>query len=97
MFRNKEADPSWRATVEAAIKAARRAGQDTAIAPEAEFYTIGSSLPPADISFSAERGDGPEMLRLCEDGRILVRGKEVADDVEVYHALREFLGLSSKR
>jgi len=43
---------------------------------------------PADITFWAK---ATEVLKLCEDGKFLVRGKEVTKDVEVYEALKSFL------
>src|ERR1700679_2505238 len=36
--------------------------------------------------------DAIEMLRVCGDGRVLVRGVQVDDDIEFYHEFRDWLG-----
>ena len=45
-----------------------------------------------DITFSC---DGKEMLRLCDDGRIIIRGEKVATNVEVYKAFIDWMNESS--
>lgn len=35
--------------------------------------------------------DGTESIRIEPDGKFFVRGKEVAEDVEVYEAMKRFL------
>jgi len=41
-----------------------------------------------DIIFSTASG---EIIKLCGDGRIYVKGREVADDIELVDGLREWL------
>jgi hypothetical protein len=46
-----------------------------------------------DFIFQLGSGaDAIEMLRVCGDGRVLVRGVQVDDDIEFYHEFREWLG-----
>jgi hypothetical protein len=47
-------------------------------------------LPPGDISFHVSDLNKP-VLTLKADGKILVHGKEIADDKEVYPALLEII------
>ena len=49
------------------------------------------NLPRDDIIFLS--GD-QEMLRLCKNGDFLVEGRKVTNDIEVYQALKQFLGFS---
>jgi len=45
-----------------------------------------------DITFSCEE---KEMLRLCGDGRIIIRGEKVATNVEAYKAFIDWMNESS--
>ena len=45
-----------------------------------------------DITFSCEE---KEMLRLCKDGRILIRGEKVATNIEAYKAFIDWMNESS--
>jgi len=43
-----------------------------------------------DITFSCEE---KEMLRLCEDGQIIIRGEKVATNVEAYKAFIDWMNM----
>jgi len=51
------------------------------------YAPIGSA-----IHFQTSNREYPEMLKLCENGDIFVKGKLVENDIEVVDAMREFLG-----
>lgn len=53
-----------------------------------------TDMTSEDIIFHGN--DQVEALRICADGKFLVKGKEVAEDREVYHAMRRFLQLAEK-
>ena len=44
---------------------------------------------PRDIVFFIK--DDKEILRLCENGDILVKKEKIVNDIEVYNALKIFL------
>lgn len=46
------------------------------------------SLPPGDIIFGTPWG---EMLRLCANGNIYVKGRLAANDLEVVNTFKEYL------
>ena len=49
----------------------------------------GSELEPNTISFTTT--DTMEIIKLCENGDIFVKGKLIENDKEVVDAMREFL------
>ncbi len=49
-------------------------------------------VPTFDICFGNYDGN-KTLIKLCSDGKILIRGEEVDDNKEVYRALRELLHL----
>ena len=55
-------------------------------------YTKLQSSINHNITFSC---DGKEMLRLCEDGQIIIRGEKVATNVEAYKAFIDWMNESS--
>jgi hypothetical protein len=56
------------------------------------IQAINPTLTPNSISFmSTIYKDYTEILKLCENGDIFVKGKLVENDKEVVDAMREFL------
>jgi len=60
-------------------------------------YSMASAYGYCDTSVKDAEGsitfcnNNDEVLKICPDGKIFVKGVEIADDVEAYHALVEFL------
>jgi hypothetical protein len=48
-------------------------------------------IPPGDVIFTVGGQNPREMLRLCADGRILVRGVEADNDKAVVDAFKAFI------
>ncbi len=46
-------------------------------------------LPTRDIIFADKKGK--EIIKLSEDGDILIKGKLIEQDIELVEAMREFL------
>ena len=57
-----------------------------------EFKTGNINDPPGDIIFSLNYGE-LEMVRLCVNGDIRVKGKLIENDKKLVNGLREFLKL----
>lgn len=53
-----------------------------------------SDMIPGDITFHGD--NHVAALRICSNGKFFVNGKEIAEDREVYHAMRRFLQLAEK-
>ena len=53
------------------------------------FFNEDHLSQPGDIVFSVD--GGKEMLRICADGTFTVKGKPVAEDIEIYIGMRDFL------
>ena len=60
---------------------------EEAAADQGRFLLPNEDVGPGDISFSTE--NAPHILVLRANGDIEVRGKKIAQDQEVYEALKE--------
>ena len=56
---------------------------------ENTFRLKGTEVEPSTISFNIS--DTTEIIKLCENGDIFIKGKLIENDKEVVDAMREFL------
>lgn len=78
---------------EAAASGAGRGGDVIFAAGRGGVDPMGLRAADGDVIFRFS--DGAEAMRLCGDGRVLVRGNEVARDEEVYLGLRAWLAAAN--
>ena len=58
---------------------------------KANGTTLSVSNPEPNIVFLYQSDSSKELLKLCQNGEIYVKGNLIKSDIEVVDALREFL------